>query len=159
MLGIVRGHKGALKVYSEPSRGTAFKVLFPAVLEEKALVNRTLGVRTGAWKGAGTILLVDDEESVRIMGTRMLERVGFEVLAASDGREALEIYRARPDDIALVLLDLTMPDLDGEETFRELRRICLLYTSFDARVRPLDRGETTTVPLPDHGHAVAFAQV
>ena len=60
VLGIVRGHKGALKVYSEPSRGTAFKVLFPAVLEEKALVNRTLGVRTGAWKGAGTILLVDD---------------------------------------------------------------------------------------------------
>ncbi|HCK80318.1 MAG TPA: hypothetical protein DIC59_02475 [Candidatus Competibacteraceae bacterium] len=133
VLGIVRGHKGALKVYSEPGRGTAFKVLFPAVLEEKALVNRTLGVKAGAWKGAGTILLVDDEESVRIMGTRMLERVGFEVLAASDGREALEIYQERPDDIALVLLDLTMPDLDGEETFRELRRmdpnVCVVMSS------------------------------
>jgi hypothetical protein len=57
------------------------------------------------WKGAGTILLVDDEESVRIMGIRMLERVGFEVLAAMDGREALEIYRERHEEIALVLLD------------------------------------------------------
>ena len=123
VLGIVRGHKGALKVYSEPGRGTTFKVLFPAVQEERALVGRNSGVKPGDWKGAGTILLVDDEESVRIMGNRMLERVGFEVLTAVDGREALEIYRERHGEIALVLLDLTMPDLDGEETFRELRRI------------------------------------
>ncbi|HRD65417.1 MAG TPA: response regulator [Candidatus Competibacter sp.] len=123
VLGIVRGHKGALKVYSEPGRGTTFKVLFPAVLEEKASVGRSNSAKPGGWKGAGTILLVDDEESVRLMGNRMLERVGFEVLTAVDGREALEIYRERHDDIALVLLDLTMPDLDGEETFRELRRI------------------------------------
>jgi len=133
VLGIVRGHKGALKVYSEPGRGTAFKVLFPAVLEEKAQIGRAPGVKTAGWKGAGTILLVDDEESVRLMGTRMLERIGFEVLPASDGREALAIYRERPGDIALVLLDLTMPDLDGEETFRELRRldsnVCVVMTS------------------------------
>jgi PAS domain S-box-containing protein len=133
VLGIVRGHKGALKVYSEPGRGTTFKVLFPAVLEEKALAGRSQGAKTAGWKGAGTILLVDDEESVRIMGIRMLERVGFEVLAAMDGREALEIFRERHEEIALVLLDLTMPDLDGEEAFRELRRIdnqvCVVMSS------------------------------
>ena len=128
VLGIVRGHKGALKVYSEPGRGTTFKALFPAVQEERALTGRGGGAQPGGWKGAGTILLVDDEESVRLMGHRMLERVGFAVLTAVDGRKALEIYRERRDEIALVLLDLTMPDLDGEETFRELRRI-------DPRVR------------------------
>jgi len=133
VLGIVRGHKGALKVYSEPGRGTTFKVLFPAVLEERVLAGRSQGMKTGGWKGAGTILLVDDEESVRVMGTRMLERIGFEVLTAVDGREALDIYRARQEEIALVLLDLTMPDLDGEEAFRELRRIdpqvCVVMSS------------------------------
>jgi PAS domain S-box-containing protein len=133
VLGIVRGHKGALKVYSEPGRGTTFKVLFPAVLEERVLAGRSQGMKAGGWKGAGTILLVDDEESVRVMGTRMLERLGFGVLIAVDGREALDIYRERREDIALVLLDLTMPDLDGEEAFRELRRIdpqvCVVMSS------------------------------
>jgi len=123
VLGIVRGHKGALKVYSEPGRGTTFKVLFPAVSEEKALAGRNQTVKSSPWKGSGTILLVDDEESVRVMGTRMLERVGFEVLTAADGREALELFQQRREQIVLVLLDLTMPDLDGEETFRELRRM------------------------------------
>ncbi|MDS4068742.1 MAG: ATP-binding protein [Candidatus Competibacter sp.] len=123
VLGIVRGHKGALKVYSEPGKGTTFKVLFPAVQQERPPVTRPSEVKPVDWKGTGTILLVDDEESVRTLGSRMLERIGFKVLTAVDGREALEIYRSGHDEIALVLLDLTMPDLDGEETFRELRRI------------------------------------
>ncbi|MBK8185144.1 MAG: response regulator [Candidatus Competibacteraceae bacterium] len=133
VLGIVRGHKGALKVYSEPGRGTTFKVLFPAVLEEKTSVGRNYEVKPSRWKGVGTILLVDDEESVRVMGIRMLERLGFSVITATDGSEALDIYRNRRDEIALVLLDLTMPDLDGEETFRELRqidsRVCVVMSS------------------------------
>ena len=133
VLGIVRGHKSALKVYSEPGRGTTFKVLFPAVLEEKTSVGRNYEVKPSRWKGVGTILLVDDEESVRVMGIRMLERLGFSVITATDGSEALDIYRNRRDEIALVLLDLTMPDLDGEETFRELRqidsRVCVVMSS------------------------------
>ncbi|MCB1767653.1 MAG: response regulator, partial [Candidatus Competibacteraceae bacterium] len=76
----------------------------------------------GEWKGVGTVLLVDDEESVRSLGARMLERIGFQTLIATDGQEALELYETRSEDIVLVLLDLTMPYMDGEEAFRQLRR-------------------------------------
>ncbi len=130
VLGIVRGHKGALKVYSKPGKGTTFKVLFPAVLEGKPPADQGGAPKAGGWdwKGAGAILLVDDEESVRTLGTRMLERIGLRVLTAADGQEALDIYRNQRHEIALVLLDLTMPHMDGEETLHELRRI-------DAKVR------------------------
>ena len=123
VLGIVRGHRGALKVYSKPGKGTTIKVLFPIATEEAMPVDSHDGAVPNDWKGTGIILLVDDEESIRAMGNRMLERLGFQVLAAGDGRAALEIYRTRREEIALVLLDLTMPHMDGAETFRELRRI------------------------------------
>ena len=123
VLGIVRGHQGALKVDSEPDGGTTFKVLFPAIEQDKESSVRAGVARPADWKGAGTILLVDDETSVRVMGVRMLERLGFQVLTATDGREALEIYRARRHEIDLVLLDLTMSDVDGEEIFQKLREL------------------------------------
>ena len=123
VIGIVRGHRGTLKVYSKPGKGTTIKVLFPIATEEAMPVNAYDGAVPSNWKGTGIILLVDDEESIRAMGNRMLERLGFQVLAAADGRAALEIYRTRREEIALVLLDLTMPHMDGAETFRELRRI------------------------------------
>lgn len=69
------------------------------------------------------MLLVEDEDSIRRLCRRMLERIGFEVLAASDGRQALELFRQHHDRIKCVLLDLTMPHMDGGETFYELRRI------------------------------------
>ncbi len=120
--GIVRGHKGALKVYSEAGKGTTFKVLFPAVNTEGP-VHRHEAVSDTHWKGSGTILLVDDEEMVRSIAGEMLERLGFQVLTARDGVEALEVYQQRHPEIAGVLLDLTMPQMDGEETLRELRKI------------------------------------
>ena len=124
VLGIVRGHKGALKVYSEPGRGTTFKVLFPAAESDRPLVPQSSSnTQHSDWKGAGTVLLVDDEESVRNLGNRMLERLGFKVLIAVDGQQALETFRELHNEIVLVILDLTMPYMDGEETFRELRRI------------------------------------
>jgi PAS domain S-box-containing protein len=122
VLGIVRGHKGALKVYSELGRGSTFKLLLPAA-----------GVSTGdtrldrrfapEWRGSGTVLVVDDEESVRMVAGRMLKTLGFDVLTAENGERGLQVYRAHADTICAVLLDLTMPKMDGEETFRELRRM------------------------------------
>ena len=125
VLGIVRGHKGALKVYSKPGKGTTVKVLFPALAEGKFSAEQGGAPKAGtwSWKGAGTILVVDDEESVRTLGTRMLERIGFKVLVAADGQEALDIYRKRRDEIALILLDLTMPGMSGLETFQAIRRM------------------------------------
>ena len=122
MLGIVRGHKGALKVYSEQGRGTTFKLLFPAASGPA----ETLAEKPAAaveWSGSGTVLVVDDEETIRSTAARMLQRIGFDIVLVSDGREAVEVFRADPGRFTLVLLDLTMPHMDGEETFAELRRM------------------------------------
>jgi PAS domain S-box-containing protein len=123
VLGIVRGHKGAMKVYSELGRGTTFKILFPAVEDAAGPASRKSDEAGRAWQGTGTVLLVDDEETIRALGKKMLTHLGFEPLIAADGLEALKIYRERQAQIGLVILDLTMPNMDGEETFRELRRI------------------------------------
>ncbi len=122
VLGIVRGHKGALKVYSEPGRGTTFKLLFPAS-RGTSETTKTPAANTAKWRGEGRVLVVDDEEGMRITIARMMGTMGLEPTLASDGREAIELFRADPDRFTLVLLDLTMPHLDGEQTFTELRRI------------------------------------
>jgi PAS domain S-box-containing protein len=120
--GIARGHSGAIRVHSEPGKGTTFKVFFPALdLPSRPVQKESL--EFAEWQGSGTVLLVDDEETVRTVGKTMLETMGFEVLLAADGREAVEIFREHPDKITLVLLDLTMPRMGGEEAFREIRSI------------------------------------
>jgi CheY-like chemotaxis protein len=123
VLGIVRGHKGALKVYSEPGKGTTLKILLPASEAAQMSSTQTNGSLSSEWRGRGTVLLVDDEETIRALGARMLARLGFEVLTAADGREALSVYREHEAEIVLVLLDLTMPHMDGRETLSELVRI------------------------------------
>ena len=133
VLGIVHAHKGALKVYSEPGKGTTFKILFPAK-EGTVEGARTMEPTPLAdWRGKGTILLVDDEESLVALGARMLEHLGFTVLMASDGLRAVELYRERGKEIDLVLMDLTMPHMDGAEAFGELRRlnpdVCVVLAS------------------------------
>jgi CheY-like chemotaxis protein len=122
VMGIVRGHAGALRVRSEQGRGTTFTVLLPAHRQspQETEAARNLSMD---WRGHGLLLLADDEESIRSMGRRLLERVGFEVLTAADGREAVDLYRQHHTDVRLVVLDMTMPQLDGEACFRELRGV------------------------------------
>lgn len=121
VLGIVQGHKGALRLTSQPGQGTTFRVLLPASQADMASLAKSASAETALWHGSGTVLLVDDEEAIRFLGTHMLASLGFTVLTAADGREALEVYAQHGNEIALVLVDLTMPNMNGEETFRRLR--------------------------------------
>ncbi|HJV66895.1 MAG TPA: ATP-binding protein [Geomonas sp.] len=122
VLGIVRGHKGAIRVYSERGKGTTFRLLFPAVAGA-ATRQREAALPGGPYRGKGTVLLVDDEENIRNLGKEMLERLGFGVLTAGDGREGLAAFSRHGGEIVCVLLDLTMPVLDGRQTFNALRRL------------------------------------
>ncbi len=123
VLGIIRGHKGALKVYSEVGRGTTFKVLLPCSDAPAQALASAHPLSEPVWRGQGTVLVVDDEETVRTVTARILETLGFTTMLAADGKEALELYQKDPARFALVLLDLTMPHMDGEETFRQLRHL------------------------------------
>ena len=120
VLGIIRGHKGAVKVYSEPTRGTSFRILLPAA---EANAEEVAGVAATNQAFAGTVLLVDDEEIVRDLASDMLRRLGLEVIVAGDGVEALELYGERGDSLSLVVLDMTMPRMSGEEAFRRMKRL------------------------------------
>ena len=120
--GILRGHKGAIAVDSEPGNGTTVTVLLPFV-DRPAESSAGEPSEVEDLPGTGTILLVDDEEIVRRVAKRMLERAGYEVLVATDGNEAIDIFRQHSDEVSCVLLDLTMPRMGGEATFQQLRLI------------------------------------
>jgi PAS domain S-box-containing protein len=118
-LGIVRGHKGAIQVRSVPGEGTTFQVLLPASGRAAA----TAGIEAGRrdLRGTGTILVADDEAIVRRAAKSALERQGYRVLLAENGREAVDLVRGA--EVRLVLLDLSMPLLGGEGALDELRRV------------------------------------
>ena len=120
-LGIVRGHKGAIRLSSAPGQGTTFQVLLPATTRLATRGLSPAGNRD--LRGSGTILVADDEPIVRRAAKAALERQGYGVLLASDGREAVGLLRAHRGSVRLVLLDLTMPVLGGEEALRALREV------------------------------------
>ena len=122
VLGIVRGHRGALKVYSEPGRGSTFKLLFPCAPGREDSAAQSVPGKA-EWRGHGDALVMDDEESVRSTAAAMLRKLGFTVTLAADGREGVRAFQEDPGKYTIVLTDLTMPHLDGEATFHELRRI------------------------------------
>jgi len=120
--GIVKSHDGALQLTSTPGVGTTFKVFFPVPAASDYA--RTDPITTAlAEEASGTILLVEDDGTLRVMGEALLEAIGFNTLTAQNGLEALEIYRERGCEIDLILLDLVMPKLGGIETYQELRKI------------------------------------
>jgi PAS domain S-box-containing protein len=122
VLGIVRGHKGALKVFSAPGRGSKFTLLLPQAEGNAEDVSLSRTARSD-WRGEGRVLVIDDEETVRQIATQILKSIGFECVAAVDGKQGLDLFAEHPDAFNAVLLDLTMPKMDGAETFVELRRL------------------------------------
>lgn len=119
-LGIVRSHHGTIAIESSPGHGAVFSVYLPVT--EKALTP-SLRTDTGSesWKGEGTVLLADDEETVREVATMMLETIGFNVICVANGREAVEAAQRERDRLKAILLDLTMPEMGGVEAFHAIR--------------------------------------
>jgi PAS domain S-box-containing protein len=118
--GIVKGHGGYVDVESEKGRGTTFKIYLPASNRE---VHQTIKAPDHILKGTGTILLVDDEEAVLVVGEKFLKVMGYHVLTAREGREAIEVYKKHRDTVDLVLLDIIMPHMKGGEVFDRLKEI------------------------------------
>lgn len=123
--GIVRDHAGALHVRSAPASGTVFEVLLPVAAESEkraGTLQQAAEFHKGPISGA-SVLLVEDEESLRLPVAKMLRRSGFSVIEAGDGDTALELFRAGQPELSVVLLDLTLPGLAGAELLAALRRI------------------------------------
>ncbi len=148
MQGIVRGHGGAVRVLSAPGKGTAFRVYFPAGEGMAEAAEPAPAALDGApWQGEGLVLVVDDEEGIRDFVQHTLERVGFTVLQAADGLAGLDAFREHREALRLVLLDLTMPRMGGEEALREMRTLraevpAILWSGFG------ERGDPGTTELP-----------
>jgi PAS domain S-box-containing protein len=120
VLGIVRGHKGALRVTSAPGEGTTFELLFPSLQSAPLETPTDEPPRPAPRKCCGRVLVVDDEPVVRKFFRAALERAGYEVLTADGGREALRIFREQADTISAVLLDIVMPGMSGREVLPRL---------------------------------------
>jgi PAS domain S-box-containing protein len=123
VMAVVKSHEGIVNVYSEPGKGTTFKVYLPAV-ETSAEGQKRITQRISVPRGNGeTILVIDDEASILTITSQTLQAFGYKVLTATDGAEAVAIYAKHDAEIAVVLTDMMMPVMDGTATIRALARI------------------------------------
>lgn len=138
VLGVVQGHKGAIMVNSQPGKGTTIRVLFPALqTETQHEVSEAPVKASEPLQFSGLALVVDDEEPVRKLAGKALARLGFEVITAGNGFEAVKLFTPRHQEFTFVLLDLTMPKMDGLATLAEIKKInpqikAVLASGFDA---------------------------
>ncbi len=148
VLGIVRSHQGALHVESQHGSGTTFTLLLPPT--DGAIDSPERPPSAVPWHHAGVVLVADDESSVREIAVQILEKLGFTVVVAADGHEALAYFENDPLRYELVLLDLTMPGISGEETLRRLRsrrpdlRVVLMSGYSESEAQPYLAGDVPT---------------
>jgi len=121
--GIIRNHGGFIDVQSEKGGGTSFYIYLPATDPLNIFQNKEIKREDGIARGTETILLVDDEHMILDVSRQMLEKLGYTVLSAASGREAIEMYQKHLNEISLVIIDMIMPDLNGGETYDELKKI------------------------------------
>jgi PAS domain S-box-containing protein len=154
VMGIVESHQGHIRIQTAPGQGTTFRILFPAApAAPDCAPRRPSGAQ---WRGHGTVLVVEDEEGVREVVSRMIERLGFRVITAHDGVEALERFDTHDGAIAAVLLDVSMPRMGGEGVLREIRERrpdmpVLLMSGYTEQ-------EVASKLLADAGDATGFLQ-
>ncbi len=116
--GIVKQHGGHIRCYSERSEGTTFRIYFPALVSDEE--SRQVETKALPRGGSETVLIVDDEEMIRDLGARILTKAGYKAIMAFNGKEALDVYRKRKDEIAIVILDLIMPEMGGKQCLEGL---------------------------------------
>ncbi|MGW8325049.1 MAG: PAS domain-containing hybrid sensor histidine kinase/response regulator, partial [Desulfobacterales bacterium] len=121
--GIIKNHGGFVDVYSEKGKGTSFYIYLPAISGKDNSQNKEIEPKDKIKPGAETILLVDDDEMVIDVSQQLLGKLGYTVLTANNGHEAIEIYQKHYNEISLVIIDMIMPDLNGGETYDELKNI------------------------------------
>jgi PAS domain S-box-containing protein len=143
VLGIVRGHRGAINVESTPGRGSTFRVCLPCGPVGPPELPAQAPARP---RLQGTILLVDDDETLRTVEARLLEANGLRVLLAGNGREGIEVLKAHAADVRVVLLDMGMPGLSTEETYRAMEDVrpglpMVLLSGYDQQERASQRGD------------------
>lgn len=123
VLGIVRAHKGAVKLYSEVGKGTNFEILFPCSDKEDRTYTPLVKAENGKWSGSGTVLVVDDDEIILSVSEQMLRKAGFTALKASDARLAVQLYRENLESIVAIILDVALIGTSAVHVLASLRSI------------------------------------
>lgn len=153
VLGAMRAHQGAVRLLSRPGEGCRARLLFPPGRESRETTLAPFP-KSQEWKCEGKVLVVDDEEAVRAVSLQMLRSMGFTPLEARNGAEALDMLREHGASLRVVLLDLTMGGMDGEQTFGELRRmdatlpIVIMSGCSEQEIAERFRGRSCSASLP-----------
>ncbi|MFA7060196.1 MAG: GAF domain-containing protein [Pedobacter sp.] len=148
VLGIIKAHNGALQLLSQPGQGTTFKVYLPSQSRESTEEESFKLTDSAPWQGSGTVLLAEDVPQLMMVAAMLLKALGFSVIEAVNGKEALELYQKNAEYITLVLTDIGMPVMDGYELFRELKKLnpelpIIISSGFE------DADATTQIPRED----------